>query len=116
MGAGYKKEGKDKWQLLNYLSGEAKMAIYISRKNVWKTKKYRIHAQSGSVTSWPGCGWSTHFIKILEIWTLLKIAGAIKTLSVLVWTCCLYTFLKDNLLLTEETHTNCTLLMFMKFN
>ena len=32
MGAGYKKEGKDKWQLLNYLSGEAKMAIYISRK------------------------------------------------------------------------------------
>ena len=32
MGDEYKKEGKDKWQLLNYLSGEAKMAIYISRK------------------------------------------------------------------------------------
>ena len=33
MGAVYKKAQKDKWQLLNYLSGEAKMAIYISRKN-----------------------------------------------------------------------------------
>ncbi|KAK9533203.1 hypothetical protein VZT92_008342 [Zoarces viviparus] len=33
MGAAYKKAGKEKWQLLNYLSGEAKMAIYLSRKN-----------------------------------------------------------------------------------
>ena len=33
MGAGYNKKNKDKWQLLNHLSGEAKMAIYISRKN-----------------------------------------------------------------------------------
>ncbi|CAB1416653.1 unnamed protein product [Pleuronectes platessa] len=33
MGAAYNKANKDKWQLLNHLSGEAKMAIYISRKN-----------------------------------------------------------------------------------
>ena len=33
MGAVYNKTSKDKWQLLNHLSGEAKMAIYISRKN-----------------------------------------------------------------------------------
>ncbi|MPV02346.1 hypothetical protein FVA96_24450 [Escherichia coli] len=32
MGAAYKKAEKEKWQLLNYLSGEAKMAIYLSRK------------------------------------------------------------------------------------
>ena len=32
MGAAYKKVEKEKWQLLNYLSGEAKMAIYLSRK------------------------------------------------------------------------------------
>ncbi len=33
MGAGYKKTNREKWQLLNFLSGEAKMAIYVSRKN-----------------------------------------------------------------------------------
>ena len=33
MGAAYKKEEKEKCQLLHFLSGEAKMAIYISRKN-----------------------------------------------------------------------------------
>ena len=33
MGAAYKKEKKEKCKLLNFLSGEAKMAIYISRKN-----------------------------------------------------------------------------------
>ena len=32
MGAGYQKKGKDKWQLVNYCIGEAKMAIYLSRK------------------------------------------------------------------------------------
>ncbi|KAJ3603143.1 hypothetical protein NHX12_030886 [Muraenolepis orangiensis] len=33
MGAPDKKSNKEKWQLLNYLSGESKMAIYLSRKN-----------------------------------------------------------------------------------
>ncbi|KAI3374068.1 hypothetical protein L3Q82_022640, partial [Scortum barcoo] len=33
MGAGYKKTDKERWQLLNFLTGEAKMAIYVSRKN-----------------------------------------------------------------------------------
>ncbi|TWW73398.1 Transposon TX1 uncharacterized 149 kDa protein ORF 2 [Takifugu flavidus] len=32
-GAGYKKAARNKWQLLNFICGEAKMAIYISRKN-----------------------------------------------------------------------------------
>nr|BAC82603.1 pol-like protein [Takifugu rubripes] len=32
-GAGYKKTVRNKWQLLNFIWGEAKMAIYISRKN-----------------------------------------------------------------------------------
>ena len=33
MGADHKKKEKEKWQLLNFLSGEAKMAIYVSRRN-----------------------------------------------------------------------------------
>ncbi|XP_056262373.1 mitochondrial adenyl nucleotide antiporter SLC25A23-like isoform X1 [Pseudoliparis swirei] len=33
MGAAYKKTEKEKWQLLNFLSGEAKMAIYLTRKS-----------------------------------------------------------------------------------
>ena len=32
-GAGYKKTNSEKWQLINYLLGEAKMAVYISRRN-----------------------------------------------------------------------------------
>ena len=32
-GAGYKKSNIVKWQLVNYLLGEAKMAVYISRRN-----------------------------------------------------------------------------------
>ena len=70
MGAVYKKAQKDKWQLLNYLSGEAKMAIYITRKNrvenregqearaVWlcniRPGRGRRPGQSGSVTSEQG--------------------------------------------------------------
>ena len=65
MGAGYKKEEKDKWRLF------------------YKYSKSR----------------PIQFIRILEIWTLPKIAGAIKILSVLLWkmTCCLHMFLKDHL-------------------
>ena len=33
MGAAYNKTNKNKWQLLNYVSGEAKMAIYLTRRN-----------------------------------------------------------------------------------
>lgn len=32
-GAGYKKRNHKKWQLLNFVSGEAKLAIHVTRKN-----------------------------------------------------------------------------------
>ena len=32
-GAGYRRVNRVKWELLNFISGEAKMAIYISRRN-----------------------------------------------------------------------------------
>ena len=32
-GAGYKKENSKKWQLLNFVAGQAKLSIYKSRKN-----------------------------------------------------------------------------------
>ena len=31
MGVGYNKFNKDKWQLINYLSGEAKKVVYVSK-------------------------------------------------------------------------------------
>ena len=35
-GVGYNKQNKRKWQLLNFIVGEAKMAIYVSRRNKMK--------------------------------------------------------------------------------
>ncbi|KAI3358869.1 hypothetical protein L3Q82_015263 [Scortum barcoo] len=53
MGAqGYKKTDKERWQLLNFLTGEAKMAIYVSRKNRVENREGQ-DAKSGSNTEKP---------------------------------------------------------------
>lgn len=38
-GAGYNESHQNKWQLLNFISGEAKMVIYISRGNKIEGKR-----------------------------------------------------------------------------
>lgn len=74
MGAGYNKSNKNKWQLLNFLSGEAKMAIYVSRKNrvenregqeaktVWQVNlrsrlwlDFRFYKQTGDLEGFKTC-------------------------------------------------------------
>ena len=79
MGAAYKKEKKLKCQRLNFHSGEAKRALYMSRETEWRTGKGRRQRQ---------CGWSglqldsgsiLDFIHTLEIWTLSNNAGVLMT-------------------------------------
>uniref|UniRef100_A0A3B4YCM3 Ig-like domain-containing protein n=1 Tax=Seriola lalandi dorsalis TaxID=1841481 RepID=A0A3B4YCM3_SERLL len=50
-GSKERKENKKKWQLLNFVSGTAKLAIYVSRGNKVEERRVRTQPQCGAATS-----------------------------------------------------------------